>query len=327
MATNTSCFVYKPGSLALELSDLTSISDCIASPQTVVWLDVVAPTTDDFVIIKDEFHLHPLAIEDAIKMDQRPKLEPYDDVWFLVVNAAVYRSTELLAPGVAVFIGPNFLVTVRRDETFTFTEIHRRLDLFASNKTFDVGILFFTVLDVLIDTYAPTAEALQEQVDQLDAMLIGNGDTTNEVLIRSFQLKKNLSQFRRIVAPMQNVLQPIVRGELQSIHDEALPYFRDIHDHIIRAMMQIEGAREQITNARETHIALVSHQQNEVSKQLTLMATIFLPLTFITGFFGQNFAFLVNGIVSKQSFWELGVGSEIVATIALLAYFRYRNLK
>ena len=327
MAVITSCFVYEPGKAASRLHDLCDISKRIASPETIVWLDIVAPGVEDFTIIQDEFQLHPLAIEDAVKMDQRPKLEIYDDVWFLVVNAAMYESNDLLAPGVAVFIGKNFLISVRQDETFTFSEVHRRLERFPSTETFDVGILLFTVLDVLIDTYAPTADALQDEVDKLEAVLIGNGDTTNEVLMRSFQLRKSLSRFRRIVAPMQNVLQPIVRGELQTIRDKELPYFRDILDHIIRAMTHIEGTREQIVNVRETHIALVSHRQSEVSKQLTLMATIFLPLTYITGFFGQNFAFLTNHMASRESFLQLGVGSEILATIALLTYFRYRNLR
>ena len=116
-----------------------------------------------------------------------------------------------------------------------------------------------------------------------------------------------------------------MRGDRHLFAAEDLPYYRDVQDHVSRVLDQLDAARDLINNARDTHIAMVTNRQQEAAKQLTLVATIFLPLTFITGFFGQNFGWLVNNVASSQAFFWLGIGSEIVAVLLLVAYFRYRG--
>jgi magnesium transporter len=319
------CMAYGPNQVESNLTDLCRISEVLEAPETLLWLDVVAPTEHDFEIMREEFQLHPLAIEDALKAHQRTKLEQYGDVWFFVVNAATYDVEGISSSEIAIFAGTNFIITVRSDESFSFDSIYARWNDTIAVRTHNAGVLLFTVLDAIVDGFLPVAEALEEQVDMLDTSLLVSQNRTEEILLKSFQLKKNLNRFRRIVAPMQTLLHPIIRGDLTLVQTDVIPYFRDVDDHVLRALVQVDDAREQITNARETHVALASHRQNEVSKQLTLIATIFLPLTFITGFFGQNFAYLTNAIVSEKSFWWLGIGTEIFAVVALLGYARYRH--
>jgi magnesium transporter len=138
-------------------------------------------------------------------------------------------------------------------------------------------------------------------------------------------MKKDVQRFRRAVAPMRDILAPIIRGDVALLENNELPYFRDVDDHTVRAIDQMDQARELVNNAIDLHISMGTNRQNEAAKQLSIIATVFLPLTFITGFFGQNFGYLVNHITSESSFWWLGIGSEIVGSLALLAYFRYKS--
>ena len=138
-------------------------------------------------------------------------------------------------------------------------------------------------------------------------------------------MKKDLAHFRRAVLPLREILTPIMRGDLNLFRPEDLPYVRDVYDHVSLVVDQLDAARDIINNARDTHVAVASNRQGEVSKQLTIVATVFLPLTFITGFFGQNFGYLVNHITNAPSFWWLGIGTEVVASVALLGYFRLKG--
>jgi magnesium transporter len=140
-----------------------------------------------------------------------------------------------------------------------------------------------------------------------------------------FELKNDVHHARRAIVPMRDILQPLLRGDLKLFDRDDLPFYRDVYDHTIRVIDQLDSARDFINSALEIHLSLVANRQNEVAKQLTIIATIFLPLTYLTGFFGQNFGYMVNNIVSPQTFWFLGVGSQIVGLGALLVYFKKKR--
>ncbi len=161
--------------------------------------------------------------------------------------------------------------------------------------------------------------------ERLEDELLRSGARTERVLLDIYEMKKELARFRRAVVPMRDILSPIMRGDVSLLPAHDLPYFRDVYDHVARAIDQLDDARDLVNNARDTHIAMAINRQNDVSRQLTIVATVFLPLTFITGFFGQNFGWLVNHITGTRSFLEFGIGSEIVAFAALLGYFRYKR--
>jgi magnesium transporter len=269
--------------------------------------------------------MHPLAIEDAIHSHQRPKIEAYGDSWFVVVHASSRNGNALDLHELAIFIGRNFVVTVRALPVYPLDEMERRWHQGSNGLPRDSGALLYTILDTVVDGYLPIVEAFEEQVEALEAALLSAGTKTNAILMEIFQMRKNLSRFRGAVLPIHDILVPIIRGDLHLFADEDSPYYRDINDHVSRVVEQLDRARELINNARDIHIALATNRQNEVTKQLTIVATIFLPLTFVTGFYGQNFGFLVNHVTSAESFWWLGVGSEVVAIAALLGYFRFKH--
>lgn len=323
--TRAQCFVYADSLHVRSLSRLEEISEILRDPNAFIWLDVIDPKPADFALIQEEFGLHPLAIEDAIKAHERPKIEAYGTSWFLIVQGATRNGDDLRIHELAIFAGAQFLVTVRAAPIYPFDQLQRRWENLPAAVRRDSGALLYTMLDTVVDGYTVIAEAFEEHVEQLESALLGNNRRTDEVLLEIYQMKKDLSRFRRAVIPMRDILTPILRGDLQLFGADELPYYRDVFDHVTLVVDQMDNARELVNNARDTHISMASHRQNEVAKQLTIVATVFLPLTFITGFFGQNFGWLVNHITSSHTFAIWGIGSEIVALIALLGYFRYKR--
>jgi magnesium transporter len=319
------CLVYNGAADPRHLAKLADISDVLAEPEAFVWLDVINPQPHDFALFQEEFKLHPLAIEDALKAHERPKIEAYDDSWFVVVHGATRECDELRIHELSIFAGAKFLITARTRPAYPLDEVERRWQVLPAAVRRDSGALLYTILDTVVDGYTSIAEALEEHVERLESALLGDPRRTSAVLLEIYEMKKNLGRFRRAVLPVRDILGPILRGDLQLFGADEMPYYRDVLDHVSRVVEQLDDAREIVNNARETHISLASHRQNEVAKQLTIVATVFLPLTYITGFFGQNFGWLVNKITDRQTFMLWGLGSELVAFLALLAYFRYKH--
>ncbi len=320
----SACLVNRHGAQAREIVDLDQISDILKETDSFVWLDVADPGPDDLQLIQEEFGLHPLAVEDAVKAHQRPKLEAYDDAWFIIVHGATRAGDELRIHEVAIFVGARYVVTVRDEPLYPVDEIQRRWHA-GNGIGGGTGALLYTILDTVADGYTPIAEAFEDRVEVLEEELLRRGTRTESVLLEIYGMKKELARFRRAVLPMRDILTPIIRGDVALLPRRDLPYFRDVFDHVARAVDQLDDARDLVNSARDTHISMASNRQNEVAKQLTIVATVFLPLTFITGFFGQNFGWLVNHITSPASFLVFGIGSEVVGFAALLGYFRYKH--
>lgn len=320
----SACLVNRHGAQARQISDLDQISDILKEEDSFVWLDVADPGPDDLKLIQDEFGLHPLAVEDAVKAHERPKIEAYGEAWFIVVHGATREHDELRIHEVAIFVGARYVVTVRDAPAYPIEEIQRRWHG-GNGVGGGSGALLYTILDTVVDGYTPIAEAFEDHVETLEGELLQRGTRTESVLLEIYRMKKDLGRFRRAVVPMRDILSPIMRGDVKLLPAGDLPYFRDVYDHVARAVDQLDDARDLVNNARDTHIAMASNRQSEVSRQLTIVATVFLPLTFITGFFGQNFGWLVDHVTSAASFAELGIGSEVVAFAALLCYFRYKH--
>jgi magnesium transporter len=320
------CRIYSGGGGYSELSDLSRISEILVEPDSFVWLDAVDPDAGDLDLIKEEFGLHPLAIEDAVKAHQRPKIEAYDSYWFVVVHPVTKSAGgELTIHELAIFAGAKFIITVRESPPFPLEEIERRWHGPHDGLPSDSGALLYTILDTVVDGYLPVAEAFEERVDELEEALFEDRQRKSDVLLEIFRMKKDVQQFRRSVVPMRDLLAPIIRGDLKLFAPGEIAYYRDVYDHAVRAIEQMDAARDLVTSALDVQISIASSRQNEVSKQLTIIATIFLPLSYITGFFGQNFGFLVDRVAGAPAFLLGGVVLQVVSFLALLAYFRFKR--
>ncbi len=319
------CAIYHGNRVPQNIDDLTKISDVLHEVDSFVWFDVVAPSSDALDVLQHEFGLHPLAIEDAVHAHQRPKIDAYDGYWFIVMHGVTQSSRKITVHEIAVFAGAKFIVTVRASPAYPLDEILRRWNNESEATRSDSGALLYEIFDTVVDGYAQVAESYELKVEEIGTDLFSSPSQTNDVLLSILAMKNDVQRFRRAVVPMHEILTPLLRGDTSFFEAAELPYYRDVYDHTVRVIDQLDAARDLITNALDVHISIASNRQNEVAKQLTIIATIFLPLTYITGFFGQNFGVLVNHIISPAAFWFLGVGSEVAALVGLLAYFRYKR--
>jgi magnesium transporter len=319
------CVEFRDGKRHAIITNLDDISESLKESQNLVWLDLVEPSSEELEVLRREFDLHPLAIEDAQTAHERPKIETYPGYVFLIVHPATWEGDRLVIHELAVFAGPRYLVTIHHEPPFPITEAERRWHLHDGELGADVGILLYTLLDTIVDGYFPISDRLEEWISVLQNGLFDERTDQTKTLKDIFELKNDVHHARRAIVPMRDILQPLLRGDLKLFDRDDLPFYRDVYDHTVRVIDQLDSARDFVNSALEIHLSLVANRQNEVAKQLAIIATIFLPLTYLTGFFGQNFGYMVNGLTTPHTFWYLGVGSQVVGLALLLAYFKIKR--
>jgi magnesium transporter len=286
------------------------------------WLDLFGPDAADFEILRDVFKFHPLAVEDSEHFDQRAKIDDYDDFVFIVVYGAAPDQDRLVE--VHCFYSGRFLVTVHREDCSAFAELRSRYDQL-HEPTRRPSLLLYRVLDGLINSFFPILGAFDDRIDELEnqIFLSASDDQLQEI----FQMKRLLVGMRKAITPQRDAFAGLSGrlADLAGFDREDEHYFRDIYDHLIRISDLIDSYRDLLTSAMDVYLSTVSNRLNSVMKQLTIIATIFLPLTFITGFFGQNFGWLTGHIQHWGTFVALGIGIELLALAMLFGFFKRRG--
>ena len=286
------------------------------------WLDLYRPEPDDFEILRELFHYHPLAIEDSEHFHQRPKLDEYDDFAFLVVYGASPDEDRLVE--VHCFYSEHCLVTVHRDDCPAFREIRDRYE--KRQKPIEKPtLLLYRIVDSLVDSFFPVLAEFDDRIDDLEDALFGGA--TEEELQEIFRMKRLLVGMRKAISPQRDLFASFQGGvaALPGMTPDGERYFRDVYDHMIRISDLVDTYRDLLTGAMDVYLSTVSNRLNNVMKQLAIIATIFLPLTFITGFFGQNFGFMVRHITSWHSFVVFGLVLELGTLAAFLVMFKRRG--
>jgi magnesium transporter len=286
------------------------------------WLDLYRPDVGDFEILRDGFEFHPLAVQDSEHFDQRAKIDDYEDFVFFVVYGASPDRDRLVE--VHCFYSARFLVTVHRDDCPAFAQLRRRYDQ-PREPAAKPSRLLYGVMDGLIGSFFPILGTFDDRLDGLE-----NGiflDASDDHLQEIFRMKRLLVGMRKVVTPQRDAFAGLSGrlAELPGFSREDEHYFRDVYDHLIRISDLIDSYRDLLTSAMDVYLSTVSNRLNAVMKQLTIIATVFLPLTFITGFFGQNFAWLTSHVEDWGTFVVLGVGTELLALVLLFAFFRRRG--
>jgi magnesium transporter len=284
------------------------------------WLDLTRPNQEKLAKLGELFGFHPLALEDAEEWHQRPKLDNYGEYVVLVFYGAEKHSRHDEAPllEVHLFISGHYLITVHRDPLPLFEDEREQLD---GQVLHSEQFLIYRVLDALTDSFFPVMSDIDDEIDDLETAVLAN--PTEEQLQRLFSLKRELIAMRKIVTPQRDLFARSVDevSELPGLQLDERDYFRDVYDHLIRISDLIDSYRDLLSGATDLYLSTVSNRQNDVMKQLTIIATIFLPLSFITGFFGQNFGYMVRHISGVWWFWVLGVGSMTATVVGLLIFF------
>jgi magnesium transporter len=285
------------------------------------WLDLDAPNAQEIETLEDIFHFHPLALEDLRKKGQRPKLEDFGDYMFLVYYGAKDPAggTAVALEEVHAFISGGYLVTVHDGDCGALDEVRKRLEtLPPSSEQFVV----YRVLDALTDTFFPLLESLEDRLEDLDEEIFSQPSPDH--LQPLTELRRDLVTLGRVATPQRDMLARHIDDilEVPGLQADSRNYFRDLYDHAIRISDQIDSYRDLLLGSRDAYLSVTSNRLNEISKQLTVVATIFLPLSFVVGFFGQNFGWLVRNINTGADFWLIGGGSMVVSLVILLIWLR-----
>ncbi len=319
------CMIFTGQDTARALKDPSEISELLKDEHNFVWFDLAEPTQADLALLQEEFALHPAAIEDAALVHERPKIEAFDGFRLVVLHAATVERAELVLHEIALFVGKNFLITIRAHPVYPLDEIERRWLARGTIPHTSTGLLY-VILDVVVDGYLPVASAYDERLVALENKVLARRERDPEGVLREVSaFKRDLVRLRHAVAPVRDILAPMLRGELEPSGSGMTVYFRDVHDHALRVTDQIDSIRDLLNSTLDIHLSTEAHRQGEVSKQLTIIATIFLPLAFITGFFGQNFGWMVNHIDKAEHFWFIGVGTQLLAVVVLIGYFKRKG--
>ncbi|MGH9091744.1 MAG: magnesium transporter CorA family protein [Acidimicrobiales bacterium] len=285
------------------------------------WLDLDAADDDTLGdTLASAFHFHPLTVEAALRFGQRPKIEDYDDYWYLVAHgagAAGRGTTE-----VHLFFSDRYVVSVHRGRCRALDAVRDRVGRHhATDVSAPQLALVYLMVDALTDSFFPVLSALDDRIDDLeDAVLVR---PTDEQLGQIFEMKRTLLGIRRVVEPQRDMFSSSVT--LPGGTDESARYFRSLYDHLIRIGDMVDGYRDLLNGVMDTHLSTVSNRLNVVMKQLTVIATVFLPLTFLTGFFGQNFVWLVARLGGLWSFLLLGLGLELLAVAVVGVLMKRRG--
>lgn len=235
------------------------------------------------------------------------------------------RDGELIGHEVVILAGQGYLLTMRHDPPYPLDEVQTRWRQHLAQRPAEAAFLLYTVLDTVVDGDFPVAAWFEERVNAMEARLFAAGAAPHRLTREIFTMKKDSQRFRRAAWPVRDVLAPVVRGDLGLYPEGARADFRDVYDHAVRVVDQVDATRDLANSALDVPLAVTANRQNEVSKQLTIIATIFLPLTFSTGFFGQNFSVLVRALAGPVAFWTLGIASEVAAARFFLVIFRRRG--
>jgi magnesium transporter len=310
------------GDLAVEGDAVAEAARRLVAERRLFWLDLEHPTRDELAILRDPFAFHPLSIEDSESFGQRPKLEEYSGYVFAVVFGWSPDEDGLVE--VHCFIGARYVVTVRRDPAPALETLKEALRASPSPPR-SPAMLFHHICDRLVDSFFPELDGIEDRIDEVEERVSERARDPD--LREIIAMRRTLSTFRRVLAPQRTVLATVVAdaSPVPALSDDERDYFRDVQDHLARLGERVDLLHERLASAREVYQSTLSNRLNEVIRQLTIISTVFLPLTFLTGFFGQNFGWLVAHVDTGAAFAGLGIGLEVVAALFLLLLFRRRG--
>lgn len=288
-----------------------------------VWVDLDRTSPDDLRLLTEVFRFHALAVEDAQKTGQRPKIEAYDDHLFLTIHAARGdHGAQVTFDEIDIFFTPRAVVTVRSAGAAAVEETRTRLVRAPGRLRRSPDFVLYTILDAVVDTYFPVLDRIDDHIERLEDHLFKR--PTSRTLGNLFRTKRALLLARRHVVPLRDTLNVLMRRETVLVTEAVILYFRDIYDHVLRITDQIDTHRDLLTGALEIYLTLVSNRLNEVMRVLTVITAVFALLTVITGIYGMNFERSFPPFGSRSGFWIIVAVMALLAA-GMLALFRWRR--
>lgn len=289
-----------------------------------VWVDLSEPTPEEARVLSDVFHFHELAIEDALSEIHHPKVETYGDYLYLILHGINFRESErcFSTQDVDFFLGEQFLVTVHPGISRTLADMREICSRNAHALGEGPAALLHRIVDAMVDHYRPEVDRLEERLDTLEAEIFERPDARLAKQILDF--KSDVSALRRIVLPQRDLVGRLARREFPLISEPIAYRFRDVHDNLVRLVDEAMFFQDRVTSLLDAHLSQVSNQLNNVMKVLTIITTVFMPLTFIAGLYGMNVPLPQLGLAGDAVFWGL-VAVMLLISGAMLVAFRWRG--
>jgi magnesium transporter len=321
MSGIVNCAAYAGGRRIADVK-IEEISEVLKQPDRFVWIGLHEPDADLLKQVQVEFGLHDLAVEDALRAHQRPKLEQYGDSLFIVLRTARLnperRGIDL--GETHLFVGARYLVSVRHGASLSYADVRARCEATPQLLAKGPGFALYALMDFIVDQYFPIVDALEDDLEALEETIFGE-TLSRATTSRIYELKRDLLEVKRAVSPLVDICNRLMRFDIPLIPDDTRLYFRDVYDHAIRINEMVDILRELLTTALEANLSLIAVSQNEAMKKLAAWAAIIAVPTMVAGVYGMNFRHM------PELEWLYGYPAAMAATLGICGalYFGFRR--
>ncbi|KQQ91650.1 magnesium/cobalt transporter CorA [Massilia sp. Leaf139] len=314
------CVAYQEGK---KLSDIPveDISEYLKMPGCFVWVALRDPEPAELATMQEEFTLHELAVEDASRGHQRPKLEEYGDSVFAVVRTVNLNGDEICSGEVAIFAGSNYVLSVRRDSAQGFLGVRARTERDPQMLKMGSGFVLYALMDAVVDRYFPIVDKLESDLESIEDRIFGGQGAQRDNIERLYDLKRNTLVLRHAVIPLMDAVGRLHGGRVPPVACQTQDYFRDIHDHLLRIAGRLDTIRDTIATAIQVTLSMVAIEENDVNKKLASYAAIFAVFTAFAGVWGMNFEFM------PELKWKYGYPIAVCVMFSVCGYLYYRFKK
>ena len=265
------------------------ISDYLARHDTFVWVAMKDPNDAELLEMQQEFGLHPLAVEDASHGHQRPKIDEYGDSVFMVLHNVEFREGELEVGEVSLFVGPNYVLSVRRGTEQGFASVRERAEREPKLLKHGSGFVFYAIVDAVVDRYFPVVDALETELEKVEARIFEDDMSARSNIEALYSLKRELMTLRHAVEPLIEAIHKLYGGRVPQVCQGTQDYFRDVYDHLLRVSTQLDGLRDMVITAMSVNLSMIQLGESDVTKRLAAYAALVAVPTLIAGIYGMNF--------------------------------------
>lgn len=311
------CVAYQEGK---KLSDISveAISDYLAQPGRFVWVALADPQPEELATMQEEFGLHELAVEDALRGNQRPKVEEYGDSLFAVVRMVELNGDELVVGELDMFVGANYVLSARNNATKGFLGVRARAEREPHLLQKGSSFVLYALMDAVVDRYFPVVAMLESELEKIEDRIFTAGSQSRDNIERLYELKRKAMVLRHAVAPLLDQVGKLYGGRVPPGFEDTQEYFRDVHDHLYRIQATLDAMRETIATAIQVHLSMVAIEAGDVNKRLAAWAAIFAVMTALAGIWGMNFDAM------PELKWRYGYPVALLAMASVSGYLYYR---
>ena len=314
------CVAYEQGKKLADIP-VAAIAEYLHRTDCFVWVALKEPSDEELHEMQAQFHLHDLAVEDARHGHQRPKIEEYGDTVFTVMHMIEYAPTdELLVGEVAVFVGHNFVLSVRSRSTQGFLGVRERAEREPHLLRHGASFVFYALMDAVVDRYFPVIDMLEQDLEGIEDKIFEPG-TARQNIERLYALKRRVGVVRHAVAPLMEATGKLYGGRVPQVCERSQDYFRDVYDHLARCNTTLDGLRDTIGTAIQVNLSMVTIGESDTTKRLAAWAGIFGVATFFVGIWGMNFEHM------PELKWQYGypLAFAVIASVCGTMYWRFRK--